>query len=67
MRQMDFRDVSKKASENVSASIVVSPESQSLNPSPSTVMTHQKTTMMTLNQLMKEIFKWNTLLIDFAV
>jgi hypothetical protein len=68
MKQADYRDMFTDTSKSVCIlTIVVSPDPLSPTPNISAVKRLQKTekrTLMTLNQHMKEISKWNTLLIN---
>jgi hypothetical protein len=65
MKQADLSDMFKKVTRSLCTSNVVSPVP--LSPTPSVTMKTAKTqkkTMITLNQQMKEIPKWNTLAIS---
>jgi hypothetical protein len=63
MKWADIKDLFKKASKSICTSvIVVSPDPLSHIPSTSSALKLQKTQMIliTLNQQMKDIPKWNT-------
>ena len=65
MKQADLTDMFKKVTKSLCTSNVVSPDP--LSPTPSVTMKTAKTqkkTLITLNQQMKEIAKWNTLAVS---
>jgi hypothetical protein len=67
VKETDLREILRKASKNVCTSTVaVSPDHLSPAPSTSTAVKtpeHTERTLMTLNQQIKEISKWNTPLV----
>jgi len=67
MKQADLSDMFKKVSKSLYISHVVFSEPLSTTPSVTSVMKTAKTqkkTLITLNQQLKEIPKWNTLAIS---